>query len=401
MNQLVKLELKKILTRKANRIAMVLGLLLVVIFNVALIHGSSVYLGEGKEITGLEAIRMKEEAERELTPVLTEDFLTDFLRAYQAQANGVDYSLLGLHPGLYNVILENNTSFLKDYDNYEELQTIDTEHGIDFYGQRLRKIENRLNSDYTAGNYSEAEKTYWMNKAQAVKTPFAWGSTEGWNIVWNGIKVLTYLFLVVSICLMPVFAGEYQNRTDALLLSSKYGHGKLIGAKILAALLFTVGYVGGCSLLSVGTNLAILGVDGWNLPIQLWETTIPYNLNILQVCSLNLLVLFVLFLMLTAFSLMLSAVCKNQVAALALALLLFFGTMFVPFSKSSSVINDILYLLPTHAANVTGVLGAFQSYQFGSVIIPYCTMIFLVYGVLIVLCFLLAARSFHRHQIGA
>lgn len=162
-----------------------------------------------------------------------------------------------------------------------------------------------------------------------------------------------------------------------------------------------MGYVGGCSLLSVGTNLAILGVDGWNLPIQLWETTIPYNLNILQVCSLNLLVLFVLFLMLTAFSLMLSAVCKNQVAALALALLLFFGTMFVPFSKSSSVINDILYLIPTHAANVTGVLGAFQSYQFGSVIIPYCTMIFLVYGVLIVLCFLLAARSFHRHQIGA
>lgn len=218
MNQLVKLELKKILTRKANRIAMVLGLLLVVIFNVALIHGSSVYLGEGKEITGLEAIRMQEEAERELTPVLTEDFLTDFLRAYQAQTNGVDYSLLGLHPGLYNVILENNTSFLKDYYNYEELQTIDTEHGIDFYGQRLRKIENRLNSDYTAGNYSEAEKTYWMNKAQAVKTPFAWGSTEGWNIVWNGIKVLTYLFLVVSICLMPVFAGEYQNRTDALLL---------------------------------------------------------------------------------------------------------------------------------------------------------------------------------------
>ena len=153
---------------------------------------------------------------------------------------------------------------------------------------------------------------------------------------------------VISICIAPIFAGEYQNRTDALLLATKHGKNKLISAKIMASFI----------------------------------------------------IIFLTAFLLTAISLLLSSANGNPMIVLAVDVILFFGTIFIPFSKTSRLWNRILYLFPIYSVNLKDVLKTYNSYQFGDVVIPYLSMIFIVYVLITVICIFLTRRSFKKHQIG-
>lgn len=400
MRQLIYFELKKILGRRANQVAMLLGLLLVVICSVAQIQGETLN-DNGKEWKGADAILRQQEIENALADQLDEEFLTDFLREYQRQIagnpSGYDFSLIRPNRNLFALIAKNYVEW-NEYLDYETLSGIPTEDGIGFYDRRMEKIETLLNAEYTYGNYTEAEKQYWLEKAGAVNTPFQWGGKDVWDIIWTGIGLLFYQFLVVGLCIAPVFAGECQNRTDALLLTTKYGKNRAISAKLLVSFAFSFLYIALCGLISVGINMALLGTKGWDLPIQLWDTLFPYEWTVAQACIINLCVIILIALLLTAFSLMLSAVSKSPVIVLAVDVLLFFGTAFLPFSKNSGVWNKIVRLVPMNCCSLKNVLKSYNDYPFGNLIISYLGMIFLVYIFLMVICTLCAGKGFQRYR---
>ena len=52
-----------------------------------------------------------------------------------------------------------------------------------------------------------------------------------------------YLWFVIVICVSPVFSSEYESGAAALLLTTKHGKGRLVWSKLVAALLFTAGYL--------------------------------------------------------------------------------------------------------------------------------------------------------------
>jgi len=153
-------------------------------------------------------------------------------------------------------------------------------------------------------------------------------------------------------------------------------------------------------MISIGINICILGADGWNLPVQLWDTIIPYQLTAAEACMINLLIVFLLSCSLTAITLLLSAVCKSQMIVLAIDVLLFFGSVFLPSSKTSGLWNHILCLLPIHTFNLRDVLKMYNSYQFGNVVISYLMMILIVYALITVVCPWCAGRCFKKYQIG-
>lgn len=400
MRQLFYFELKKILDRKVNQVALLLGLLLVVVGNVVLIQQESLDYN-GMELKGAEAISVQVEIENALTSELDEEFLTGFLQEYQQQIVGnpyrYDFTLIRPKSNLFSLIAKNYIEWNEHLD-YETLSKIPTDGGIGFYDRRMEKIETLLNADYTYGNYTEAEKAYWLEKAERVSTPFTWGSPTVWGIIWSGIGMLFYQFFVISICIAPVFAGECQNRTDALLLTTKYGKSRAILAKLLVSFVFVFLYIALCGLVSVGMNVILLGTDGWNLPIQLWDTLFPYQWTVAKACVVNLGIILLVSLFLTAFSLMLSAVSKNPMVVLAVDILLFLGTAFLPSSRSSGLWNKILRLFPLHCFDLRNVLSAYNDYPLGGLIISYLGMIFLVYGVLTAVCTLCAGKRFQKHQ---
>lgn len=401
MRQLYYFELKKIICKRVNQIAMLLGLILVIICNIVQIQGESFRDGD-KEISGVSAILKQEEVENSLTSELNEEFLTDFLQEYQRQMSdspyGYDWELIEPQRNLFSCISRNYVEWNEQID-WENLNKINTEGGIGFYDRRIQKIETLLNAEYTYGNFSEAEKEYWLAKANTIVTPFLWGGTNAWDIIWTGIELLFYLFFVISLCIAPIFAGEYQNRTDALLLTSKYGKSKVISAKILAAFTFVFIYIAVCSLVSIGISCSLLGIDGWNMPVQLWDTIIPYQMTVFKACMINLSVMFLISFFVTAFSLLISALSKSPMIVLALNILLVFGTIFLTSSKSSGLWNKILYLLPLNCIDLKHVLRTYNSYQFGGLIISYLEMIFIVYIALIIICLLCTGKGFKGHQV--
>ncbi|MCM1119315.1 MAG: hypothetical protein NC543_08145 [bacterium] len=400
MRLLFYYEWKKILGRKVNQIALLLGFMLVIVGNLVLIQQEDLSYN-GKELKGTTAISVQGEIESALSPALDEAFLTTFLREYQEQIAGnpygYDFALIQPKSNLFSLIAKNYTEW-NEYMDYETLSTIPTDDGIGFYDRRMEKIETLLNADYSYGNYSEIEKAYWLEKAENVSTPFAWGNTIVWNIIWRAIGMLAYQFFVISICIAPVFAGECQNRTDVLLMTTKYGKNRALIAKILVSLTFAILYITLCGLIGIGMNVLLLGTDGWNLPIQLWDTIYPYEWTVTAACAVNFGVILLIMLFLTAFSLMLSAISRNPLVVLAVDILLFLGTVFLPSSKSSGLWNRILRLFPLHCFDLRHVLSAYNDYPLGELILPYLTMIFLVYGILTVVCALGAVKGFQGRR---
>ena len=158
---------------------------------------------------------------------------------------------------------------------YNALTDLDVSDGTDFYQARKGKIETIL-SDPSNG-LSEAEKDYWRNRNSEVEEPFQYGYFGGWEVIISAFELLMFAILAICIVIAPVFAGEYQAGTDAVILSGKYGKTRLITAKIVAALLFGVLAFTIHVLVAFGISLAAFGMDGWNLPLPVSYThlTLP------------------------------------------------------------------------------------------------------------------------------
>lgn len=95
---------------------------------------------------------------------------------------------------------------------------------------------------------------------------------------WNGIAPREKLLnMIAANYANPNESASYQAGTDMVILSVKYGKTKLPMAKILAGVLFGV---------------AAFGIDGWNLPLQINGTAVPYPFTFLQGILVNLCVIY-------------------------------------------------------------------------------------------------------------
>lgn len=401
MRRLFYFELKKIVSRRGNQVAILLGIVLMVVCSIVLIQGESYYDGT-MELNGVEAILKQKEIESGLPSELSDKFLTGLIADYQQQIAGnpdsFDFSLIKPKWNLFRLIASNYTEWNDPLD-WTILNQISTDGSIHFYDRRIDKIETLLNTEYSFGNYTEAEKEYWMEKAERIHTPFQWGSTSTWKLIWTGIEMQIFLLFILSFCIAPVFAGEYQTHTDALLMTTRYGKSKAISAKIMASFVFAVLYIVLCSSVSIGIIAITLGMDGGNLPVQLMDSIIPYQWTLAKACGINLLVILVIACFLTAFSLLLSTICRSPMIVLAADVALFFGSVFLPSSKSSILWNKIAYLFPLHCFDLQSVLTAYNSYKIGGLRICYPAMIFITYIILTVICLLCTKISFQKHQI--
>lgn len=405
MKNMIRFELEKIFGRKLNQVAMFAGYILIAVCVTAFLMDNSFYDVETQSyINGLEAIRRDQERCLAMPDSLTEDYLTDLVVEMQEQARVLDsedeiYAQVVRPMGdLFWVVCRPYTE-AGEYVKYDKIKEIPTQGGIGFYERRLEQVDEYLNLDFSYGNYSEAEKAFWMAKEREVQTPFAWGSKAVMSIMWDTIKISFCLTLVIAVCISPVFAAEYESGAVALLLTTKHGKGRLIHAKILASVIFSMGYMA----LGIGMGLAvegiILGFQGAELPVQLWQSVIPYNWSAGEACLATFGMELLIALTVTLFVVFLSSRTKGSMVSLVLVMLVLLGPAFLDMSKESRLWNHINYLMPIRVMNVLDVIRTFNSYQFGSVVISYLGMIVISYLCVCVISLLGTKRGFARHQV--
>lgn len=393
-------EWKKIFERRLNVISMLLGYVLIGVCVFSYITMASFYDEETDSyLKGLEAIRAHQEWAKGQPGVISEEYAAQVIE--QIQGYGMDlesdeaYAKIIRPMGHIVYFLANNyTDMQEQMVDRNVLMEIDSAKDAGFYQRRMDKIRDYLNMDFSYGNYTEGEKEYWIKKAENIVTPFAWGDKCIMDMVWDTVTISFYLLFVVVICVSSVFASEYESGTAFLLLTARYGKDRLIYTKIAVSVLFTMGYLSVGIGLAVGIIGILFGFPGANLPVQLYDSVIPYQLTIGQGCIAGLGFALLIGISITLVLLLCSARLRSSLATLAAGMVLIAAPAFFPMSSESRVWNQINYLFPVRAVNFKEMLEQFVSYTVGSHVISYVGMAVIVYGGIGIVAFLMIRRAF-------
>lgn len=407
---LIKYEFLKILRKKSTLIVMAASLLVTAfLFGLPVLQFQT-YNQEGV-IKGLEGIAYEKEQAAAYSVPLTNEYVTETIREVQqlfenpdnVGFDGYEQFLIdsaywdGIAPreDLLNMIAKNYVN-PNESAGYNKLPELDISEGTDFYAARQEKIERLLNDASRA--LSGEQKAYWQDMNSKVDEPFTYGYYDGWEIIISSFELLMFALLAVCIVIAPVFSGEYQAGTDAVILSAKYGKTKLTTAKIIASYLF-----GGLAftlhvVVALGLPLAAFGFDGWDLPLQIANTTIPYPFTFLQAALVNLGVVYLVLFAMIGLTLLLSAKMKSPYLVLIVLVPVLFIPLFLSPNGTTGIYNLTLFLLPYRST--IPEFGKYISYQFGGLVLDAFTVRAILYALLTAAMLPLARLGFKKHQVS-
>ncbi len=406
---LIKYELLKILRKKSILIVMAISLILTGFFFGLPIIQYQTYNQNGV-IKGTAGIAYEKEQYVNLSLPLSEEYITKTIQEVQelfetpdnVGYDGNEQFLIG--DAYWNEIapreklldlIANTYSNPNDILGYNNLPDLDIKDGAFFYQRMGEKIDNTLNNPSRA--LSNEQKKYWSNMANHVNPPLQYGYYEGWEIIISSFELLMFALLAICIVVAPVFSGEYQAGTDAVILSSKYGKTKLITAKIAASLLFgTIAFVLHI-VVACGLPLATFGVDGWDLPLQITNTIIPYPLTFLQAVLINIGIIYLVLLAMIGLTLLLSSKMKSPYLVLIVLIPVLFIPMFLAPNGTTGAYNLTLFLLPYRATMPE--FNKYISYQLGGCVFDVLTARAILYTLLAIIMLPLARLGFKKHQV--
>ena len=309
MFDLVKFELKKMVARKSTRytcLAIVVVLCAIMTLNVLQTKTVS---NTDEILSGLDAIQQRQANAETRAGVLTDERIEAETVAY------FDLAFSQLDP--------KEVAAMSDAAAYDAVRTAYGEQGarelygsgywpwlfsawnsggkepiqvsaligpspeVPFYEALAQKTQAILDDGQGgAWTYSEAERAYWTQKQAEVSTPIAYGYAGGWENIMDCMGFLAFAMIAVCVALAPMFAAEYQERTDSVILSSRYGRSKLVAAKLVAAFLFATAYFALCAGIVFAVSLGAHGAGGAGLPIQISAVSSPYDLTMAQAAAI-------------------------------------------------------------------------------------------------------------------
>ncbi len=416
MGSLVKFEIKKICSRRVLQIS--LGVILAMLCYITFFNITSQYALNpdevGEELEGTAAIaQIKANADMFAGPITDEgaaEVLREFKTFIDSEGEVKDeYRADGPTPGANAA---EYWSFISSHNDYLSLlthpwmngfqtpasaaATIDTTNAVNLYDQVHAKIESQLENTQGVFAYNDAEKDFWLSKAESVPTPVEYGYAGGWEDFINLAQYLIFAIIVAVIACASVFNVEYREKTDAVLLSTRFGKTRLGKAKIIAALIVSSCIYWLMALVLLIVPLVFFGADGAGLRMQVLTLTNTYGMSLSAASFACCLIGYLAMLGVLGIVLALSARVRSSMGILAVGVAIVMIPMFVP-NLHNSIANHVLFLFPYLALNPRNLFDM-VSYSFGSAVVEYPVVVCVLYALLFVGGSLLAGRSFSRHQ---
>ncbi len=404
MFELVKLELIKLCRKKITiSVTMFCFLATAIIFSLPFLQYQT-WDESGTMLTRSDAVSYRKATyENYLSGTLTEERITQDMSEYQNKHSDPANLITqrggekSLTDEIYFHYLAPRESYLNmignAYSNNEygatNILQVNLENGANFYKTRQETIAEQIKNN---DELSEQEKLYWEEKSLSVESPFDYGYVLGWAKFGDTADMLIICILGICIAVAPIFASEYQAGTDAIILSTRYGKNKVIGAKILTAFLFGTIVFAVNALIALLLPLLTFGAEGGDLPIQIAYIKSPYNLTFMQADLLAIIIAYIVLVGLISITLLLSAKMKSSFAVLILDILIIFIPMFFSLSKANA-------WLPAMATSGTSMCSYYISYHLGSTVINVFSLVIIVYAFISALSLPMAGRFFKKHQV--
>lgn len=399
---LVSFEYRKILGKRSVKIALLLTLFLSVFSIWGTLMGSYYIEGELFE-SNAEAMKKDRAYARELSGrILDDKLLMETADAYQTipdsaavyqsteeyQKNARKYSsIYSLARQVYDTP---NVRF-----GAPEMGTLDPARAEQFYEIRelcmTKQIEN--------APISENAKEIMMQYSAEVKESWIFSYSDGYTrfmtiMATSGVMAA----FVMAICLAPLFAGEYSNHTDQLLLSARYGKGKLIKAKFFTGFSMTGIVTLLVTLQSYVQSMLTFGFDGGNANVQIYDALFPYPLTLKQAALLQSICVFFACMCMSALTMFFSSRMKSAFGVIILSVLLLCVPMFVKVSAYPLLGYLLFHLMPANMMQYDYIFSMIP-YEIAGVVIPPYVMMPVVALCLCIILIPFAYRGFKHHQV--
>lgn len=408
MKMLIQYEFLKIVRKRSTLVIMAVSLLITAFFFGLPLMQYQTYDRNGV-IRGFAGITYDKAQYEELPVSLTEEYIADTIREYQklfenpdnVGYDGNDRFLIG--DAYWDFVAPREMLLYLIASNYDapgentglnHLPGMELTDGAGFYEARRIKLGRIL--DTPSRELTENQKEYWENMSSRTDIPLQYGWHKGWNLILESFELLTFALLAVCIVLAPVFSGEYQAGTDAVILAGKYGRTKLVTAKIFSSYLFGFLAFTLHAAVALGLPLGAFGAGGWNLPLQIEGTVIPYPWTFLQAVLVNLGVIYLVLAAMIGLTLFLSANMKSPYAVLAVLVPVIFLPMFLSPNGTTGFYNLIVLLLPYRS--FMPELGKYISYRLGGIVWDAITARAVLYAGLTAVLVPFAGAGFRKRR---
>lgn len=406
---MLKFELKKIFSRTANKIALLLlGAVVCLTWYFAL---DISWIDEnGDSHSGLAAAAQLRAAQKEWAGYLDEETLrrviAENLRIESLPESHSDdlrdgEIAYGMKQGFMEIRGLLNRAFAEGFRSYDyyRADSLRPEDAADFYESRVRLLAEWL--EEMGDQFSEPEKAFLMERYESLETPFYYDYSLGWTQLFEYAPTIVMItMLVLGYLVAGIFSNEFAWKSDAVFYAALYGRDKAVKAKLKAGCCLVTGLYLTVFLLYSIVMLACLGADGWNLIIQVsgsgWKSF--YHITMWQKYLLIVLGGYVGCLFMSFLCMLASARTRSTVVAVMVPFVLIFLPSFLSNIPVNAV-QKIIGLLPDQLLQLGTALSLYDLYSLGGHLTGAVPIILTVYGLLTVFLWPAIYREYRKKEI--
>lgn len=411
---LTAFEYKKLAHQKSTVVMTLLAVSFSILAAILNIFGGGYYSAVGTGLSASQALAADRQAIREHRGTVDEAYLKNIISVIHKVIDNPD-SYFTDQSG--NIHLKPETALQYVLPYY---------HVYFFLGDIAQKItgdssanypQNLLTPDQMTGFYNTyhelladsihsnsqltpAEKGKQIAMAERIQTPFYNDYNQGFGSFKNMLPMVGMIILtLISVLCAGIFGNEYNDRTAALVLSSKYGKNKCIAAKLLTGLSLSALYSTGLCLFYLSSFLMFHGFTGGSTPLQFLSGfgCSIYPVTVLQSVLITIAATCLVSMMSGALAMLLSALIRKPYMAVTASLLLSFFPAFIPASDDR-LIAQLVSLLPMRAFDYNAIFSRYF-YCFGKfVFTPAAFYVLFSLGAIMILM-PAAWQCFRHHQI--
>ncbi len=391
--QMIKFEYDKILSKKSVKIAILISILTIIVVTAFVIftnYGGFSELNESRELE--RSINGRDIDERLLMEAakayqtFPEDINPESKRYFEVNAKyGASFEFA-------RAILRNDSS------RYSWREFANTSHQTfsEIYDTRQDKIDGQINHL----KISNPIKTQLKEESLEVKTPFKYNYHVGYDRFFKlTFFVMMIILFLVSMCVAPLFAGEYTSGMDQLILSSKNGKQKLILAKLLTGITLSIVITVVGMLILYLTSSLIYGMDSADVPFQLFLGQTIYALTMKEAVQMIVITSTAGAIFYTSIAMFFSSKLKSSFSVMVILAIIIVLPIVITSSTSYPILYNSLRLLPLNASNPSLIFSTLPYQMLGYMIKPY---VFLPILSLVLSIILLPFTYciFKRHQVS-
>lgn len=275
---MIKYEIKKVFSRKVNKIAAVLIVIVLAWVTYNALNEIMYVNSKGETERGYSAIQQLKNAKKKwegvvdnklLTSVIRENTRIENLDVSKAENNGLSDESYSMEQGYEDIADMINYGFggVLSYD-YFTINSISEQQVVNLYDNRVNNMKTWLNNA-AADEYNQKEKNYLVNQYKSLNTPLKYEYADGWHqIIDYSSEIIMIMALIIGFIVSGIFSNETQLKADSIFFSSYYGRSKAVISKIMAGVIIVSVIYWSIILLYAGIILAVCGADGASCAIQ-------------------------------------------------------------------------------------------------------------------------------------